>query len=103
MARIRMGRVSDLPPGRSLEKRVLARRIIVVNDAGIMRALEGDCKHMKASLASGPIEDGVITCRMHGWKYRLTTGECLTNPAFRLKTYPVETEEGKIYVVVDHG
>lgn len=98
-----MGRVSDLPPGRTLEKRILARRVMVVNDAGRLYAVEGDCKHMKATLAGGRVEDGVVTCRMHGWRYDLETGECLTEPGFRLKTYPVEMEDDEIYVVVDYG
>ncbi len=102
-SKIRMGRLTDLPPGRVLDKRILARRIMVVNDGGEFYALEGDCKHMKASLAGGRIHEGTVTCLMHGWKYDLKTGACLTDSAFRLKTYPVEIENGEIFVVIEHG
>ncbi len=98
MNRIRMGRLTDLPPGASIEKRLLARRVVVVNDNGDVYAIEGDCKHMKASLANGRIADGVVTCTWHGWRYDLATGECLTTPGFRLKTYPVEIVDDDIYV-----
>ncbi|MBU0983082.1 MAG: Rieske (2Fe-2S) protein [candidate division Zixibacteria bacterium] len=84
-----MGKVTDLPPGRSLEKRIMARRIAVFNDGGRLYGIESDCKHMRASLANGDVADGVVTCRWHGWKYDLETGECLTNDGFRLKRYDV--------------
>lgn len=103
MGRIKMGKVADLPPGRSLEKRILARRIMVVNDNGVFYGIEGDCKHMKASLVGGRIHQGTVTCLMHGWRYDLKTGFCLTDAVFRLKTYPIEIENDDIYVVVEHG
>ena len=38
------------------------------------------CPHLKADLTRfGRIEDGVLTCQMHGWKWDLTSGRCLTS------------------------
>ncbi len=74
---------------------------MIVNDDGNLYAVEGDCKHMKASLTGGEIRDGIVTCAMHGWRYRLDNGECLTDPAFRLKTYIIEIENDDIYVVLE--
>ncbi|HIW63462.1 MAG TPA: Rieske 2Fe-2S domain-containing protein [Candidatus Stackebrandtia excrementipullorum] len=38
------------------------------------------CPHLKADLSRfGKIEDGVLTCQMHGWKWNLETGKCLTS------------------------
>lgn len=38
------------------------------------------CPHLKADLSRfGKIEDGVLTCQMHGWKWNLNTGKCLTS------------------------
>ncbi|MCL6548218.1 MAG: Rieske 2Fe-2S domain-containing protein [Alicyclobacillus sp.] len=37
------------------------------------------CPHLKADLTRfGHVEDGVLTCRMHGWQWDLATGRCLT-------------------------
>ena len=93
-----MAKITDVPPGHAVEKRILARRVAVVNDNGTLYAIEADCKHMKASLATGKFADRVITCRWHGWQYDLATGACLTNEAFQLKTYEVEVEDGYVYV-----
>lgn len=100
MAKIKMGFLSELPPGKMIEKRIMARRIAVVNDAGNIYAIESDCKHMKASLSTGRVADGMVTCRWHGWKYDLSTGVCVTNEGFTLKTYQTEVVDGVIYVLL---
>ena len=38
------------------------------------------CPHLKADLTRfASIEGEVLTCQMHGWKWRLTDGKCLTS------------------------
>ena len=100
MNRIKMGRLEEIPPGSTIEKRILARRVLVVNDNGTLYGIEGDCKHMKATLASGPVRDGVIKCKWHGWKYELATGKCLTVDKMNLKTYDIEVEDGVVYIIM---
>ncbi len=100
MNRLKFGKLSDLPENGVLEKRILARRVLVVRHNGELYGIEGDCKHMKATLASGKIRDGVITCRWHGWEYELVSGRCLTVDKMNLKTYPVEIDGDDIYVII---
>lgn len=43
------------------------------------------CPHLKADLARfGEVEGDVLTCRMHGWQFELSTGRCLTSDDRRL-------------------
>ena len=95
-----MARTEELVPGKMIEKRILARRIALVNYNGELHAFEGDCKHMKASLCNGKIENGVIVCPWHSWRYDLATGACLTLDKVRLRKYVVEIEDGDVYVVL---
>ncbi len=38
------------------------------------------CAHLKADLSRfGEVDDGVLTCQMHGWKWDLASGRCLTS------------------------
>jgi UDP-MurNAc hydroxylase len=47
------------------------------------------CPHLKADLSRfGSIEDGVLTCQMHGWKWRLADGKCLTSVGHDLRCAP---------------
>lgn len=93
-----MGKLSDLPPGRVLEKSIMARRVAVFNDNGILYGIESDCKHMRASLATGKVEHGIVTCKWHGWKYELLSGKCLTVDKVKLKRYEVSVENDDIFV-----
>src|SRR6478609_8281091 len=48
------------------------------------------CPHLKADLTRfGSIDDGVMTCQMHGWKWRLADGKCLTSVGHDLRCAPV--------------
>jgi UDP-MurNAc hydroxylase len=48
------------------------------------------CPHLKADLSRfGKIEDGVLTCQMHGWRWPLTDGKCLSSVGHDLHVAPV--------------
>jgi UDP-MurNAc hydroxylase len=47
------------------------------------------CPHLKADLTRfAAIDDGVLTCQMHGWKWRLADGKCLTSVGHDLRCAP---------------
>lgn len=47
------------------------------------------CPHLKADLTKfGKVEDGVLTCQMHGWKWRLQDGKCLTSVGHPIRSTP---------------
>ncbi len=51
------------------------------------------CPHLKADLTRfAHIEDGVLTCTLHGWQFELETGRCLTSDDRRLYTQRIEPE-----------
>src|SRR5262249_27833608 len=48
------------------------------------------CPHLKADLTRfGKIEDGVLTCTLHGWQFELASGRCLTSDDRRLYAQPL--------------
>ncbi len=48
------------------------------------------CPHLGADLSKfGHVEDGVLTCSLHGNRYDLATGRCLTAEGFDLFTIPL--------------
>jgi UDP-MurNAc hydroxylase len=49
------------------------------------------CPHQRADLSRfGRVEDGVLTCLMHGWRFDLKTGRCLTAETHRIKAEPLD-------------
>jgi UDP-MurNAc hydroxylase len=54
-------------------------------------AFQRRCPHLKADLKRfGHVEGNVLTCQMHGWKWRLTDGKCITSVGHPMRT------EGKV-------
>ena len=100
MNKIKMARLSELPPGTMIEKQILARKVAVVNDDGHVYGIQSECAHMRASLAKGRVDDGVVICPWHGWRYDLRSGECLTDPQFSLRKYEVEIVGDDIYLLL---
>ena len=48
------------------------------------------CPHLKADLSRfGRVEDGVLTCQMHGWKWDLADGKCLTSVSHDIRSAPI--------------
>lgn len=101
MQRIKFCKIEELPPGKSIEKRIIARKIALFNDDGTIYAMEAECKHMRAPLNLGKVENGIITCSWHQWKYELKSGKCLTKENMDLKKFEVELADGYIYVLFD--
>ncbi len=51
------------------------------------------CPHLKADLTRfGSVDDGVLTCQMHGWKWRLTDGKCLTSVGKDIRSSPAQAK-----------
>jgi UDP-MurNAc hydroxylase len=52
------------------------------------------CPHLRADLSkTGKIEDGVLTCSLHDWKWDLTSGRCLTTQGHPIRASQVEAAE----------
>lgn len=54
------------------------------------------CPHLGADLNRfGSVENGILTCSMHGFKFDLSTGECLNSRLHRLRVYRRDGSEGE--------
>jgi UDP-MurNAc hydroxylase len=65
------------------------------NDDGADVNLDGwrvqrRCPHLRADLAKfGSVSGGVLTCALHGWRFELATGRCLTAAGHQLRATPI--------------
>lgn len=61
--------------------------------------IQRHCPHLKADLVRfGTVEEGVLTCQLHGWQFDLATGRCLTSDDRKLFTRPTgEVPEADAY------
>ena len=55
---------------------------------------------MGASLAGGYLEDGMVTCPWHAWRFKICDGTWCDNPEIGVNTYDVRVEGNEIQVQV---
>jgi nitrite reductase (NADH) small subunit/3-phenylpropionate/trans-cinnamate dioxygenase ferredoxin subunit len=61
-------------------------------------AIDDTCPHMGASLAGGSVEDGIVTCPWHFWRFRLADGAWADNPRIKIGYYPVQVVGDEIRI-----
>lgn len=93
-----VGRLDDLPRGRCIAAGGGAAIVAVVD--GEVVAFENRCLHQESPLAGGTIRDGVLTCPLHFWRYRLPEGAVVGTPEATLLPYPVEVVDGVVSVEI---
>ena len=114
--RVRACAASELPPGEKVICQADGVSVGVFNVNGRFFALQNRCPHRGGPLCEGPVtgttlqtddfryvygRDGeVVRCAWHGWEFEIATGRSLVDPHTRVKTFPVEVENGAVYVVV---
>jgi len=92
--------VADLPSGEATTLDI-DPPIAVVNADGSFYAIDDTCTHETYSLAEGYIEGTQVECALHFARFDLRTGDALCLPArLGVRTYPVKTEDGHIFVDV---
>ena len=90
--------VADLPSGEATTLDI-DPPIAVVNADGSFYAIDDTCTHETYSLADGYIEGAQVECALHFARFDLRTGDALCLPArLGVRTYPVKTEDGHIFV-----
>lgn len=66
-------------------------------------AYRNSCPHQGMPLHDGEIEDGVLTCPWHGYRFEVDSGECRNVPLVQLEPYPLRVEGGRIWVRPEAG
>ena len=95
----RVAALADLADDAAFAARLGDRRIALYRLDGKVHALDDVCTHALALLSQGFIEDGAVECPLHGARFDIATGRCLSPPAtVDLRTYEVRIERGEIFV-----
>jgi len=94
-------RVGDVPEGEAKAVRVGNKLIAVFCQGGQLYAIDDMCPHMGASLSGGYVENGVVTCPWHAWRFRITDGTWADNPRIKIGSYPIRVVGDEVQVQVE--
>ena len=86
-----LARVGEVPEGEGRCFELAGRMIAVFLVEGKYSAIYDTCPHMGASLASGYVENGGVTCPWHAWRFCVSSGTWLDNPQSSLRQEDFET------------
>lgn len=95
-----VGKVGDLAEGEGITVAVGTRLIAVFRTGEGYFAIDDTCPHMGASLSGGFLENGIVTCPWHAWRFRLRDGAWADNPRIKIGCYPVRIEGEAIQIQV---
>jgi nitrite reductase/ring-hydroxylating ferredoxin subunit len=96
--RVVAGTLEDIPADRCTA--IADGRAIVVRVGDEVVAFENRCLHLGSPLAGVVVRDGVLTCPMHFWRYRLPAGANLGSEGGWLPAYQVSIEDGEVVVEI---
>src|SRR5258708_2823716 len=92
--------VGDVPEGEGKTVEVNGKLIAVFCTGGQYHAIDDTCPHMGASLSGGYVENGIVTCPWHAWRFRLADGTWADNPRIKIGHHAVRVEDDAILVQV---
>jgi nitrite reductase (NADH) small subunit len=118
MPRIRVGPADEIKPGQPAFVKHGEVEIAVFRLGGGFRAYRNRCPHQQGPVCRGPVsgtlvatadtdwrlawvlEGRVLICPWHGMEFDLDSGRRLRGRSERLRAYPVELDNGQVYVQV---
>lgn len=95
-----VAKVGDIPDGQGIAYAVNGRMVAVFNLGGTYEAIDDFCPHMGASLAGGYVEDGIVICPWHAWRFKTCDGTWCDNPTVKIDSFEVRVEGDEIQVLV---
>lgn len=96
-----VGASQDVAEGQAVQYAVGDYRITVVRLEGQLYAIDAVCPHRGAFLTRGTLREGVLYCPWHCWGFDVRTGEGVTNPMSKVRTYVVREENGRVLLETD--
>lgn len=89
---------AEIADGAAKMVEIDGREIALFRQGDTIAAIDNACPHAAAPLSEGTVIDGVVTCPLHDWKFRLCDGCSVDPPGQAVQSYPVQVENGKIYL-----
>jgi len=100
MAKVRLGKLADVPPGRSRTFPYAGKKVLVCNVNGAIAAYENFCPHMGGAMS---YDGKKIQCSWHGACFTAAKGEAISGIAegSALTPFIVTIEGEDLYLETD--
>src|SRR5262245_29599173 len=96
--RVRVAAVGEVPSGEGRTVEARGRPIAIFNVEGRFYAIDNTCSHRGGPLGEGDLEGTVVSCPWHAWRWDVSTGANVNNPAVKVACFAVVVEDGHVFV-----
>ena len=97
MSFVRACGVNDIKPNHGKPVNIDGVEIALFNLNGQFYAIDNTCPHRHGPLGDGMIDDGEVTCPLHGWRFDIRTGKGVFMPV-SVRTFDVRVEGHDVLV-----
>ena len=71
---------------------------VVTNVDQTLAVFRNACVHQGLSLDGGLLDEGVLVCPWHGFRFDATSGECVSAPGAQLEPVPSRVDDGRLWI-----
>jgi nitrite reductase/ring-hydroxylating ferredoxin subunit/multimeric flavodoxin WrbA len=94
--------IEDLPPGQSRSFSISSEKgteieIAVFNIDGKYYCISNTCQHKGGPLSRGIVDERIVTCPWHGWKYSIIDGKSAHKGGDSVNSYEIKVINDKLY------
>lgn len=95
---VSVGKPEDVPIGEGRAFDVNGRMIAVFRVGGEFHAIEDQCPHMGAALSTGFMENCVVACPWHAWRFDVRDGSWCDNPRVKIDAFETRIHDGELQI-----
>ena len=96
--RARVAGIGEVGEGEGRVVDVEGRTLALFNVGGMFYAIDNSCPHRGGPLGEGDVQERIVVCPWHAWRWDVTTGRNANNPAVTVACYPVRVEPDGVFV-----
>ncbi|MGH7393435.1 MAG: Rieske (2Fe-2S) protein [Candidatus Rokuibacteriota bacterium] len=97
-SRVKIGRAAEVSSGEGRIVEAGGRALALFNVDGRFYAIDNACAHRGGPLGEGELTGSVVVCPWHAWRWDVTTGANVNNPAVTVACFPVAVDGGDLFV-----
>mgnify|MGYP003561969164 FL=1 len=92
------GTLTEIPEGGVKQMEIGGEKVILSRRGAAVTCFQNACAHLGFPIHDGEVENGIIACPHHGFRYDLSSGECLTAPEVQLQSHAVRVTGSRVEV-----
>jgi nitrite reductase/ring-hydroxylating ferredoxin subunit len=89
---VKVAHAGDIEPGTGKTVNANGTPVALFNVDGVYHAIHNTCPHEDGPLGEGELSGSVVTCPWHAYEFDVTSGGCLTEPAYRVERFEVRVD-----------